>query len=81
MSLVGTISVDNQPHIHISLSDRNGQMVGGHLPSLEERAVYNQTDFDCPIYTTAEIVIANNINLVFERRIDPDTTYDELYIE
>ncbi|KAL4467763.1 hypothetical protein ABPG74_013098 [Tetrahymena malaccensis] len=80
VSLVGTISQGSQPHIHISLSDKYGNMVGGHLPSLEERQFYNQTDFSCPIYTTAEIILSENVNLVFQRPIDPQTTYDELQI-
>ncbi|EAR86709.2 DNA-binding protein (macronuclear) [Tetrahymena thermophila SB210] len=80
VSLVGTISQGSMPHIHISLSDKYGNMVGGHLPSLEERQFYNQTDFSCPIYTTAEIVLTENINLVFQRPVDPQTTYDELQI-
>ncbi|EAR86708.1 DNA-binding protein (macronuclear) [Tetrahymena thermophila SB210] len=80
VSMVGTISEGNMPHIHISLSDKYGNMIGGHLPSLEERQLYNQTDFSCPVNTTAEIVLTENINLVFQRPIDPQTTYDELQI-
>ncbi|KAL4502259.1 hypothetical protein ABPG72_000494 [Tetrahymena utriculariae] len=80
VSLVGTISKGSLPHIHIALSDKYGSVIGGHLPSLEERQRYNQTDFSCPIYTTAEMILSENVNLVFQRPIDPQTTFDELQI-
>lgn len=37
VSLVGTISEDAMPHIHISIANSSGFMIGGHLPSLAER--------------------------------------------
>lgn len=46
VSLTGTVSV-NGCHVHISISDRTGKTIGGHL--LE----------GCKIYTTAEIVIGS----------------------
>jgi len=66
-SLVGTVSKDG-PHIHISLSDSNGKMVGGHLME------------GSLIYTTAEIAIGELDDVIFSRPIDPETTYDELVI-
>jgi uncharacterized protein len=66
-SLVGTVSPD-VPHIHLSLSDGTGKMVGGHLME------------GCLIYTTAEIAIGELEDVVFSRPIDPQTTYDELVI-
>jgi uncharacterized protein len=67
VSLVGTLSPDG-PHLHISLSDGTGAMVGGHLQHGNR------------IYTTAEIVIGELTDKVFSRPIDPETTYDELVI-
>lgn len=68
VSLVGTLSNDG-PHLHISLSDGNGKMIGGHLQDGSQ------------IYTTAEIVLGDLEDSVFTRPIDPETTYDELVIK
>ncbi len=68
VSLVGTLG-PHGPHLHISLSDSTGKTIGGHL---QEGSI---------IYTTAEIVLADLEDLVFYRRIDPQTTFDELYPE
>jgi uncharacterized protein len=65
VSLVGTLGPDGS-HLHISLSDSDGQTIGGHLLH------------DCLIFTTAEIVLGDLDDLVFRRPIDPQTTYDEL---
>lgn len=67
VSLVGTLSKDG-PHLHISLSDGTGTMIGGHL------------QMGNLIYTTAEIVIGELTDKVFSRPIDTETTYDELEI-
>jgi uncharacterized protein len=67
VSLVGTLSKDG-PHLHISLSDGTGTMIGGHV------------QMGNLIYTTAEIVIGELADKVFSRPIDPETTYDELEI-
>jgi hypothetical protein len=67
-SLVGTMGVDAPPHLHISLSDGTGAMVGGHV--LE----------GCTVYTTAEVVLGEcGEGLVFTRPVDPETTFDELH--
>ena len=65
-SLVGTFGTSAEPHLHVSLSDGSGAMLGGHV--LE----------GCTVYTTAEIVVGEFDGLAFERPIDPQTTYDEL---
>lgn len=67
VSLVGTLS-PNGCHLHISLSDKNGNVVGGHLKE------------GCTIYTTAEIVIGDIKNLTFSRVLDEGTGFKELII-
>ncbi len=67
VSLVGTLSPDGS-HLHISISDNLGNIIGGHL--LEGSIVH----------TTAEIVIGEANNLKFSRETDPVTTYKELKI-
>jgi uncharacterized protein len=67
LSLVGTLSSDGI-HLHISLANRDGIALGGHL------------DDGCLIYTTAEIVIGENEKLVFTREIDEETGFKELKI-
>lgn len=68
VSLVGTLS-PNGPHLHISLSDEKGKTIGGHLVE------------GCKIYTTAEIVIGEAVDLQFSRPLDPLTGFNELMIE
>jgi predicted DNA-binding protein with PD1-like motif len=67
VSLSGTLS-KNGSHIHISISDDTGRMIGGHL--LKENLVY----------TTAEIVIGEHKGLVFTRDKDGTTPWQELQI-
>lgn len=67
VSLVGTLSIHGI-HLHVSLSDKNGQTIGGHL--LE----------GCLIYTTAEIVIGTCEEFIFLRSVDEKTGYKELEI-
>jgi len=66
-SLVGTLSTQGV-HLHISLSDKHGNMIGGHLLS------------GCKIFTTAEIVIGELADVRFERHLDPSTQCNELSI-
>jgi uncharacterized protein len=68
VSLVGTLSTAGC-HLHICLSDNTGATIGGHL--LE----------GCVIYTTAELVIANDQEFIFEREIDNETGWKELRIK
>jgi len=68
VSLVGTLSFDGC-HLHIALSDKNGNMVGGHLKE------------GCTIYTTAEIAIGEIENLIFARTMDKNTGFKELVVK
>lgn len=67
VSITGTVSIHGS-HIHISVSDGQGQTVGGHL--LE----------GCKIYTTAEIVIAAFDDVVYRRELAADSGYEELVV-
>jgi predicted DNA-binding protein with PD1-like motif len=67
VSAEGTITKDGI-HIHISISDTEGNVFGGHL--LE----------GCIIYTTAEIAIIKS-KMYFERSYDPKTGYNELVVK
>jgi len=67
VSLTGTFS-DASCHLHISVSDHEGQTIGGHL--LDENL----------IYTTAEIVVINLGDLEFKRITDPTYNYKELVV-
>lgn len=67
VSIMGTVSV-NGLHIHISLSDKNGNTVGGHLTE------------GCFIDTTAEVCIESFDNMKFDRQFDEETGYKELVI-
>ena len=67
VSLVGTISQDGS-HLHISLADKDGKVIGGHLKD------------GCIIYTTAEIIIAESKSFLFSRKPDKQTGFKELII-
>lgn len=67
VSLVGTFS-SNGCHLHISLSDKNGKVFGGHLKD------------GCIIHTTAEIIIGELKNVKFSREFDKQTGFKELVI-
>jgi predicted DNA-binding protein with PD1-like motif len=67
ISLAGTLS-QYGVHLHIAVSDSEGQVIGGHLMDGSH------------IYTTAEIVIGIVPNTIFKREIDPLTGYKELTI-
>lgn len=68
VSLVGTLE-NGYSHLHISLSDDKGKVIGGHLktPSI--------------VGVTAEIVIGEINNLVFKREFDKITGYKELVVK
>ncbi|MBM7072822.1 DNA-binding protein [Shewanella sp. 202IG2-18] len=68
VSLVGTFSL-NGSHLHISISDDKGMVIGGHL--LEGNK----------IFTTAEVVILELNNHQFTRSFDENTGFDELVIK
>lgn len=67
VSLVGTVSVAGT-HLHISVSDENGEVVGGHL---KEGSL---------VTTTAEVVIGYDENVTFERVLDDATGFEELSV-
>lgn len=68
VSLTGTFS-EASCHIHICVSDANGQTLGGHL--LGENL----------IFTTAEIVVVNLYDLEFIRLKDTVYNYKELVVK
>lgn len=67
VSLTGTLGPDGS-HLHISVADRTGHTIGGHLAT------------GAIVYTTAEIILGNLEDSRFRREIDPATTYKELVI-
>ncbi|MEM6452261.1 MAG: PPC domain-containing DNA-binding protein [Cyanobacteria bacterium P01_D01_bin.105] len=67
IALEGTLS-QHGVHLHIAVSDSEGQVIGGHLMD------------GSSIYTTAEIVVGIVPNTIFKREIDPLTGYRELTI-
>lgn len=67
VSVTGTVSVYGS-HLHISISDRDGKTIGGHLQP------------GCKIYTTAEMVIAVIEDVVYKRELAEDSGYDELVV-
>eukprot|EP01101_Sappina_pedata_P002387 TRINITY_DN12633_c0_g1_i1.p1 TRINITY_DN12633_c0_g1~~TRINITY_DN12633_c0_g1_i1.p1 ORF type:complete len:139 (+),score=37.48 TRINITY_DN12633_c0_g1_i1:2-418(+) len=68
LSLVGTISSQGQCHLHISLGDSEGCVIGGHLVG------------DAIVQTTAEIVIGSSAELTFTREFDPNTGFTEICV-
>ncbi len=69
VSLTGTFADKGKHnHIHISVSDSTGNTIEGHLVNGNI------------IYTTAEIVIINNRNMIFTRVKDSETTFYELKV-
>jgi Predicted DNA-binding protein with PD1-like DNA-binding motif len=67
VSLTGTLSSEGV-HMHISVSDDEGRVWGGHLLD------------GCTIHTTAEIVLVELVELEFKREMDATTGYKELQI-
>ncbi|NET11185.1 MAG: DNA-binding protein [Merismopedia sp. SIO2A8] len=67
VSLEGTLS-QHGVHLHIAVSDSEGQVIGGHLMD------------GLHIRTTAEIVLGIVPNAIFKREFDPLTGYRELTI-
>lgn len=67
VSLVGTLSLQGV-HLHLSVSDDNGRVIGGHL---KEGSI---------VTTTAEIVIGYDQNVNFDRVVDPETGFEELAV-
>lgn len=68
VSGTGTISKEGC-HIHISLSDKEGGVIGGHLKD------------GCVVKTTAEIVIGFFEDVTYRRVFDKSTGFKELDVE
>ena len=68
VSVTGTLSEDGV-HIHISVSDENGNTIGGHLKD------------GCIVDTTAEVVLEVFDNIKLKRKYDNNTGYNELVIK
>ena len=67
VSLNGTVSIHGS-HLHIAVSDGDGQTIGGHLVE------------GCKIYTTAEMVIAAFPEQIYRREPCEQSGYDELVV-
>ena len=67
IGLTGTFSRNDGCHLHISLSDSNGNAIGGHL-------------IDGTIFTTLELVLGTAKGVEFRRGMDIDTGYNELEV-
>ena len=68
VSVTGTLSKDGV-HIHISVSDEEGNTIGGHLKN------------GCIVNTTAEIILLDIEDKEFSREFDESTGYEELVIK
>ncbi len=68
VSITGTVSKDDV-HIHLSVSDKTGKTIGGHLK--------DGTIVD----TTCEVVIYELNDYIFGRELDALTGYDEISIQ
>jgi predicted DNA-binding protein with PD1-like motif len=69
VSLSGMLGSTSGSHLHLSVSDSQGETLGGHLADGSE------------VYTTLEVVLQSYPELEFERKIDPKTTFLELEIK
>ncbi|XP_053192976.1 bifunctional protein GlmU-like [Scomber japonicus] len=67
VSLVGTLNPD--AHVHICLSDAEGKTIGGHVMG------------DLEVFTTAEVVVGEAVDLQFNREMDERTGFPELVIQ
>ena len=67
VSITGTVSIHGS-HLHISISDGDGQTIGGHMES------------GCKIYTTAEVVLLAFDDLSYRREYADDSGYEELVV-
>ena len=67
VALTGNLG-PGRTHLHIALSDANGDVRGGHVKE------------GCTVHTTVELVLAVEDRLVFEESPDPQTGFGELHI-
>lgn len=68
VSLVGTLSASGGSHVHMSISDKSGKTLGGHLMPGNK------------VYTTLEVGIGELKGKAFKREHDPKSGYEELKI-
>lgn len=68
VAVEGTLSQDGI-HVHLSVSDRNGNVFGGHLKE------------GCLVDTTVELAVGESETHIFHRRLDEKTGFKELEIE
>lgn len=69
VSLVGTVCQDGAFHLHTSLSDKDGKVIGGHVVG------------NMKVFTTAELVIGSCTDFEFKREYDSETGFDELIVK
>ena len=67
VSLIGTLDAAGE-HLHMAISGPDGRVEGGHV--LE----------GCIVRTTLELVVGELMNVTFERRACPLSTYEELVV-
>ena len=68
VSGTGTVS-KNGCHIHVSLSDKEGSVIGGHLKD------------GCIVKFTAEVVLLVFEDILYKRVADEETGFNELEVE
>lgn len=68
VSLVGTVST-SRVHLHLSISDEEGNVIGGHLKN------------GAIIATTAEVVVGYDEDVLFAGEPDDETGFEELVIK
>ena len=67
VSLVGSLSKSGGHHLHASLSDKDGNVYGGHVMEMD-------------VFTTAEIALGVTETQIFDRVFDEDTGFKELKV-
>lgn len=65
VSITGTVS-NGKSHIHVSLSNEKGDVIGGHL------------EYGCKINTTCELIIGILQEYESIRKFDDNTGFDEI---
>ena len=68
VSLIGTVAPEGLCHLHISISDKDGQVIGGHVKE------------GCIVHTTVELSFLSDDEIRFSRRVDTNTGFDELTV-
>lgn len=67
VSLVGTFTPNDGKHLHLSVSDKDGRVFGGHVIAGR-------------IFTTLELVLGTIQNVAFSREMDATTGFQELVV-